>query len=313
MKTIDWPQTVLLAGGVGGAKLADGFSRLLPPGKLTIVANTGDDFQHMGLTICPDLDTVMYTLAGVANPDTGWGRANESWRALAEMEKLGGPAWFRLGDLDLATHLTRTHMLANGASLTAVTRHLSRQLGMAHDLLPMSDQPAATMIRTDDEMLTFQDWFVARKWQPPVCEVILPDDVRATPAVMASLEKADLVVLAPSNPFVSLDPILNVYPIREMVADLPEFVVAVSPIIGGEAVKGPAAKMMGELGMIPSAGAVAAYYNEMIDVFVYDGRDDEPPIDDMLFLQTNTLMQSISDRVQLATTIFDYVMELRKQ
>ncbi len=313
MKTIDWPQTVLLAGGVGGAKLADGFSRLLPPGKLTIVANTGDDFQHMGLTICPDLDTVMYTLAGVANPDTGWGRANESWRALAEMEKLGGPAWFRLGDLDLATHLTRTHMLANGASLTAVTRHLSRQLGMAHDLLPMSDQPAATMIRTDDEMLTFQDWFVARKWQPPVCEVILPDDVRATPAVMASLEKADLVVLAPSNPFVSLDPILNVYPIREMVADLPEFVLAVSPIIGGEAVKGPAAKMMGELGMIPSAGAVAAYYNEMIDVFVYDGRDDEPPIDDMLFLQTNTLMQSISDRVQLATTIFDYVMELRKQ
>jgi len=313
MKTIDWPQTVLLAGGVGGAKLADGFSRLLPPGKLTIVANTGDDFQHMGLTICPDLDTVMYTLAGVANPDTGWGRANESWRALAEMEKLGGPAWFRLGDLDLATHLTRTHMLANGASLTAVTRHLSRQLGMAHDLLPMSDQPAATMIRTDDEMLTFQDWFVARKWQPPVCEVILPDDVRATPAVMASMEKADLVVLAPSNPFVSLDPILNVYPIREMVADLPEFVLAVSPIIGGEAVKGPAAKMMGELGMIPSAGAVAAYYNEMIDVFVYDGRDDEPPIDDMLFLQTNTLMQSISDRVQLATTIFDYVMELRKQ
>lgn len=313
MKTIDWPQTVLLAGGVGGAKLADGFSQLLPPGKLTIVANTGDDFQHVGLTICPDLDTVMYTLAGVANPDTGWGRANESWRALAEMEKLGGPAWFRLGDLDLATHLTRTHMLANGASLTAVTRHFSRQLGMAHDLLPMSDQPAATMIRTDDEMLTFQDWFVARKWQPPVCEVILPDDVRATPAVMASLEKADLVVLAPSNPFVSLDPILNVYPIREMVADLPEFVVAVSPIIGGEAVKGPAAKMMGELGMIPSAGAVAAYYNEMIDVFVYDGRDDEPPIDDMLFLQTNTLMQSISDRVQLATTIFDYVMELRKQ
>lgn len=313
MKTIDWPQTVLLAGGVGGAKLADGFSQLLPPGKLTIVANTGDDFQHVGLTICPDLDTVMYTLAGVANPDTGWGRANESWRVLAEVEKLGGPAWFRLGDLDLATHLTRTHMLANGASLTAVTRHLSRQLGMAHDLLPMSDQPAATMIRTDDEMLTFQDWFVARKWQPPVCEVILPDDVRATPAVMASMEKADLVVLAPSNPFVSLDPILNVYPIREMVADLPEFVVAVSPIIGGEAVKGPAAKMMGELGMIPSAGAVAAYYNEMIDVFVYDGRDDEPPIDDMLFLQTNTLMQSISDRVQLATTIFDYVMELRKQ
>lgn len=313
MKTIDWPQTVLLAGGVGGAKLADGFSQLLPPGKLTIVANTGDDFQHVGLTICPDLDTVMYTLAGVANPDTGWGRANESWRVLAEVEKLGGPAWFRLGDLDLATHLTRTHMLANGASLTAVTRHFSRQLGMAHDLLPMSDQPAATMIRTDDEMLTFQDWFVARKWQPPVCEVILPDDVRATPAVMASLEKADLVVLAPSNPFVSLDPILNVYPIREMVADLPEFVVAVSPIIGGEAVKGPAAKMMGELGMIPSAGAVAAYYNEMIDVFVYDGRDDEPPIDDMLFLQTNTLMQSISDRVQLATTIFDYVMELRKQ
>jgi LPPG:FO 2-phospho-L-lactate transferase len=313
MKMIDWPQTVLLAGGVGGAKLADGFSQLLPPGKLTIIANTGDDFEHMGLTICPDMDTVMYTLAGVANPDTGWGRADESWRVLSEVEKLGGPAWFRLGDLDLATHLTRTHMLANGASLTAVTRHLCRQLGMAHDLLPMSDQAAPTLIRTDDGLLSFQDWFVAQKWQPPVCEVILPADVRATPAVMVALEKADLVVLAPSNPFVSLDPILNVYPIREMVADLPDFVAAVSPIIGGEAVKGPAAKMMSELGMTPSAGAVAAYYNELIDVFVYDVQDGEPAIDDMLFLQTNTLMQKAADRRQLATAIINHIMELRTQ
>ncbi len=314
MNSTEWPQTVLLAGGVGGAKLADGFARLLPPGKLTIIANTGDDFQHMGLTICPDMDTVMYTLAGVANPETGWGRENESWRAFGEVERLGGPAWFRLGDLDLATHLTRTHMLANGSSLTAVTRHLCRQLNVAHDILPMSDQPAPTLIRTDDGLLSFQDWFVARQWQPPVCEVVLPADVRATPAVMAALEKADLVVLAPSNPFVSLEPILNVYPIREMVADLPEFVVAVSPIIAGEAVKGPAAKMMGELGLAPSAGAVAAHYNEMIDVFVYDVRDnDQPAIDDLLLLQTNTLMKNESDRRQLAVAIINHIMELRTQ
>jgi LPPG:FO 2-phospho-L-lactate transferase len=229
--------------------LADGLAHVLPSENLTIIVNTGDDFQHMGLTICPDLDTVMYTLAGVDNAATGWGRSDETWRAFTEITHLGGPDWFRLGDLDLGTHLTRTHMLNGGATLTTITRHLCRCLGVAVDVLPMSNQPAPTLIESDAGLLPFQTWFVQEQWQPPVRKIHLPEDVRATAPATLALEKANLVVIAPSNPFVSIDPILNVYPIRTMMMDLPQAVVAVSPIIGGRAVKGPAAKMMQEMGL----------------------------------------------------------------
>ena len=305
---------VVLAGGVGGAKLADGLAQLLAPERLTILVNTGDDFQHCGLTVCPDLDTVMYTLAGRANPGTGWGRAGESWRAMEEVGRLGGPEWFKLGDLDLATHLTRTHLLAEGMTLTEATGQLSERLGAKAGILPMSDQPAPTMIRCDEGLLPFQTWFVARGWQPAVREICLPEDVRASGQVLLALEEADLILIAPSNPFVSIEPILNVYPVREMIADLPKAVVAITPIVAGQALKGPAAKMMGELGLAVSASAVADYYGELIDVFVYDRRDDElMTLPAPNAFRTDTIMQDRAGRRRLAAEILAYTVELMNQ
>ena len=305
---------VILAGGVGGAKLADGFAQIIPPETLTIIGNTGDDFQHLGLTICPDLDTVMYTLAGEANPKTGWGRVDESWRTIEEVARLGGPAWFRLGDLDLATHLVRTHRLQYGDTLTEVTGHLRRQFGVGPALLPMSDQEAPTLIETAEGLMPFQNWFVGAQWQPPVEAIRLPEDVRAAPAVLKALERADVVVIAPSNPFVSIDPILNVYPIRSMITDLPELVVAVSPIVGGEALKGPAAKMMRELGLPATAQAIADYYETLIDLFVYDLRDEGSVSSTRCeLLCTDTVMNDQATRTGVAQTILNYIEELTNQ
>lgn len=302
---------VILAGGVGGARMADGFAQLLPPANLTVIVNTGDDFEHLGLTICPDLDTVCYTLAGLANPETGWGLSGESWRTIEQVGRLGGPAWFRLGDLDLATHMVRTHLLHEGERLTAVTRHLCARWGVQPTVLPMSDQPAPTRVVTDEGVLPFQHWFVERQWQPAVQEVLLPDDVRASGAVIAALERADLVVLAPSNPFVSLDPILNVYPIRAMIDDVPEVVVAVSPIVGGAAIKGPAAKMLQEKGLPVSPQAIVGYYGDLIDVFVYD-RQDQGAVraPDHELLCTDTIMRDREGRLRLAREILAFTQEL---
>ena len=307
-----FPRVVLLAGGVGGARLADGLARVLPPDRLTVVVNTGDDFRHLGLTICPDLDTVTYMLAGVNNDETGWGRAGESWRALDEVARLGGPAWFRLGDLDLATHLARSHWLDAGESLTAVTRRLCAGFGVAPAVLPMCDQPAPTLIVTDGgEVLPFQTWFVRERWQPVVRRVALPEDARATAAVIRVLEAADVVIIAPSNPFVSIAPILNVYPIRALIEDVPRAVVAVSPIIAGQALKGPAAKMMGELGLEASAAAVAGYYGHLIDGFVYDQQDAGMAAEDGLaLLCTDTVMSDAAGRERLAGEVLGFVNEL---
>lgn len=304
-------QVTLLAGGVGGAKLADGLCQLLPPEQLTIVVNTGDDFVHLGLTICPDVDTVMYTLAGVANTETGWGRAGESWRTMGEVGRLAGPDWFGLGDLDLATHLIRSHLLAEGLSLTAVTQHLSHHFGIQHPILPMSNQPAPTMIETESGLLPFQNWFVKERWQPVAKKIHLPTDVRATRPVMEALEKSDVVIIAPSNPFVSVAPILNVYPLESMLMDLPKAVVAVTPIIGGQAVKGPAAKMMQEMGLPVSATAVADYYGELIDGFVYDEQDANSFGETAYAtLCVNTLMNSREDRSRLAQDVLKFALEL---
>lgn len=302
---------VLLAGGVGGAKMADGLARVLPHENLTIIVNTGDDFEHLGLRICPDLDTVMYSLAGVANLETGWGRAGETWRTSQEIGRLGGPEWFSLGDLDLATHLTRTHLLNEGHALTSVTGHLCREFGAHPNIVPMSDQPAPTFIDSEDGLLPFQVWFVRERWQPPVKRIVLPEDVRATTRVVTALEKADVVIIAPSNPFVSIEPILNVYPIREMVMDLPRAVVAVSPIIGGQAVKGPAAKMMEELDIESTAAGVAAYYGDLLDGFVYDLEDSG--LSDQLqpaALCVNTWMRDQDDRIRLAKELLTFANQL---
>ncbi|MCP4360290.1 MAG: 2-phospho-L-lactate transferase [Chloroflexi bacterium] len=302
---------VCLAGGVGGAKLADGLAQIVPPENLTIVVNTGDDFQHLGLTVCPDLDTVMYRLAGVANPETGWGRASESWRTMEVVTALGGPDWFRLGDLDLGTHLTRLHLLQAGESLTAVTQHLCQQFNIWAAILPMSDQPAPTMIESHDKIYPFQTWFVQERWQPPVKNIILPDNVKASHAVGETLESADVVLLAPSNPFVSIDPILNVYPIREMMMDLPRMVAAVSPIINGRAVKGPAAKMMSEMGLAVSAAAVAAYYGNLIDLFIYDQQDEVAwDYEGVTAVPLDTMMTDRNSRRRLAAELLAEIEKL---
>lgn len=313
--TIHDLKVVLLAGGVGGAKLADGVAQVVPPDNLTIVVNTGDDFKHLGLVICPDLDTVMYNLAGVDNPETGWGRQGDSWRTIAEVGRLGGPDWFKLGDLDLALHLTRSHLLAKGCTLTEATRLFCDHFGIKAQLLPMTDQPAPTIIACEEGLLPFQNWFVERHWRPAVWEVRLPEDVRTTSQVALAIERTDLILIAPSNPFVSIDPILNVYPIRAMVSDLPKLVVAVSPIIAGKAVKGPAAKMMGEMGMEVSSATIAGYYGDLIDVFVFDRRDSallkkEGSIKDLVTFQTDTIMHDRQDRRHLALQILDFSMEL---
>lgn len=314
MTTSETPsrRVVCLAGGVGGAKLADGLARVLPSENLTVIVNTGDDFRHLGLTICPDLDTVMYTLAGAANPETGWGRAGESWRAIQEVGRLGGPDWFNLGDLDLATHLTRAHWLDAGETLTAATRRLCHGFGIGPTILPMSDQPAPTLIETNiDAILPFQVWFVRERWQPAVRRVLLPEDARATGAVIRALESADLVIIAPSNPFVSIDPILNVYPIRALLEDVPRAIVAVSPIVAGRAIKGPAAKMMAERGMDVSAAAVAAYYGHLIDGFVYDCRDAGMSAEDGLaLLCADTMMTGAAERERLAREVLRFSEEL---
>ena len=304
-------KTVVLAGGVGGAKLADGIAHVLPVEDVTTVVNTGDDFEHLGLTVCPDLDTVLYRLAGVANDETGWGRAGESWRTIAEVASLGGPDWFRLGDLDLATHLTRTHLLKQGKTLTAVTQHLCTQFNVKITVLPMSNQPAPTKIQSGETTYPFQTWFVHEKWQPPVTKIMLPEDVRTTRAVIRAFETADLVLIAPSNPFVSIDPILNVYPIRELMMDLPKAVIAVSPIVGGQAVKGPAAKMMQEMGLPLASRTVAAYYGDLIDGFVYDAQD-AGTCDD-LEVETcclDTMMHNEADRIRLGQEILHFADQL---
>jgi len=299
-------RVVCLAGGVGGAKLVWGLAQLLPAEHLTIIGNTGDDFQQLGLTICPDLDTVMYTLAGLTNPATGWGVADESFQAMEMLARYGRPDWFQLGDRDLGTHIARTELLAAGQSLTAVTAHLCRSLGIQVALLPMSDAPAPTMMDTDEGLLPFQEWFVHRAWRPAVRQVLLPKPApAATQAVIDALRSADFVIIAPSNPLVSVEPILHVRPVRDLLRQLP--VVAVSPIIGGQAVKGPAAKMMAELDMEVSPLGVARYYHDLLTGFVLDQVDiDLLPQLKVPALATATWMRSDADRIQLAQTVLDW-------
>ena len=249
-----------LSGGVGGAKLALGLYRILPPDTLTVVANTGDDFEHLGLSISPDLDTLLYTLSGEANPELGWGRRGETWTFMAALEKLGGETWFRLGDGDLATHVERSYRLAAGDSLSAVIDFFRRRLDIAARLLPVSDDRVRTLLDTDRGRLDFQDYFVRLRCEPVVrrLEFAGSETARPNPDFIAALADPRLraVIVCPSNPFISIDPILAVPGVREALRACRAPVVAVSPIIGGKAVKGPTAKMMEELGLPVDAAAV---------------------------------------------------------
>ncbi|MGZ9163883.1 MAG: 2-phospho-L-lactate transferase [Anaerolineales bacterium] len=300
---------VALAGGVGGAKLAHGLAQILSLEDLTVIVNTGDDFEHYGLYICPDLDTVCYTLAGLANPETGWGRANESWNAFENASKLGGPDWFRLGDQDLGTHLERTRRLKEGQTLTQITRDFCNAWGIEQTILPMSDQPVRTVVETEEGDLAFQEYFVHRRCEPRVKGFRFDGVEKAEPAPGAceALQSADVIVVCPSNPWVSIDPILKVI----SPWDRGKPVVAVSPIIGGQTVKGPAAKMYRELGIEPSALAVANHYRGVATGFVLDEIDKQLKGDimglNMQTLVTNTLMDSLDNRLRLAKEVLNFI------
>ena len=309
---------VAISGGVGGAKLALGLSRVLNPDELTIIGNTGDDFEHLGLKICPDLDTVMYTLAELSNRELGWGQAGESWQFLEALERLGGESWFRLGDRDMATHIQRTALLREGQTLSAVTASLCAALGISHRIVPMSDDPVATRVKiAGGETLAFQHYFVRDRCKPEVTGFEFSGLAAAKPAsgFLTALEGASAIVICPSNPFVSVDPVLQLPGIERLLAQHPAPVIAVSPIIGGEAIKGPAAKMMAELGMPQTALAVARHYQGRINGFVIDEADAVMVSDiealGMKCLVTKTLMVSLEDRVQLAQDCLEFAASIK--
>jgi LPPG:FO 2-phospho-L-lactate transferase len=311
-----------LSGGVGGAKLALGLYRILPPGTLTIVANTGDDFEHLGLAISPDLDTLLYTLSGNDNPELGWGRRGETWTFMAALEALGGATWFRLGDGDLATHIERTRRLAAGEKLSSITDDFRRRLGIAARLVPMSDDPVRTRLHTaainaDGRWLDFQDYFVRLRCEPVIdrLEFAGAADARPYPDILGALADPGLraVVICPSNPFISIDPILAVPGIRAALRACAAPVVAVSPIIGGQAVKGPTAKMMTEFGLPVDAAAVAHHYRDFIDLYIADEEDAAAVADlDIPVVLARTLMQSLADREALARTVLTAADRARK-
>jgi LPPG:FO 2-phospho-L-lactate transferase len=304
---------VALAGGVGGAKLVDGLAQLLQPEELTIVVNTGDDFEHLGIYICPDVDTVCYMLAGMANPETGWGQIGETFQVLENVTKLGGPGWFRIGDKDLATHLERTRRLHAGESLSQITQSFCQAWGVRHLVLPMSDQPVRTMVSTIGfGELPFQEYFVHQNCEPKVkgFRFLGIESAQPAPGVLDAIESADAIIICPSNPWVSIDPILALAGIRLSLTG--KTVVAVSPIISGKTVKGPAAKMYAELGILPSALAVARHFANLLSVFIIDNGDSDLAIDFSIPITiTNIIMNTQDDRRNLARDVLDSIKTLQ--
>jgi LPPG:FO 2-phospho-L-lactate transferase len=299
---------VALCGGVGGAKLAQGLGAALPPEELSLIVNTGDDFQHLGLHISPDLDSVIYALAGLSDPVRGWGRRDETWTFMGALKGLGGESWFQLGDGDLAMHVERTWRLAQGATLSEVTDHMCQALRVGIRVLPMSDDPVRTRVLTADGWLDFQEYFVHRQCRPAVRGFTFAgaETARAQPDALAALERRDLraIIICPSNPFVSVEPILAVPGIRAAIQQSRAPVVAVTPIIGGKAIKGPAAKMMAELRLDVSGEAVARRYAGIIDGFVIDHTDPLPESwQDIKFFSAATLMNTTDDRLRLAHAV----------
>lgn len=306
-----WRRIVALSGGVGGARLVDGLAAILPDDALTVIVNTGDDFVHWGLTICPDLDTVMYTVSGLADEIRGWGLDGETFQALRMMtDRYGGPAWFQLGDRDLATHLCRTSALRSGQSLSQVTAHLTAALGIGHRILPMADAPRGTRIDTREHgCLPFQEWFVRERCAPVVERIWFEGARQPAPEVIPAIDRADLVIIGPSNPYVSIDPILTLSGVREALARKP--VIAVSPIVRGRALKGPLAEMIAMLtGKQPSARAIAEHYGELLDGLVVE-RGDELEVPGLRVFATDIVMSSRPDRSRLASELLAYAEVLR--
>jgi len=301
-------RVAVLAGGVGAARFLDGLVRVVPPTDVTAIVNVGDDMEWSGLHISPDLDTVTYTLADLVNPETGWGLRGESRRTLDRLSELGGPDWFMIGDLDLATHLYRTHRLSQGDPLSAITRDLTRRLGLELAITPVTDDQLRTVVETDSGELAFQDYFVKRRAADPVHSLRFDGANSSSPApgVIDSLQEADVIAIAPSNPFLSIDPLLSVPGVRDAVTSSAAPVVAISPIIGGQAVKGPAADILQSLGHDVSALGVARIYDLLADVFILDEEDASlaTEIDaetGMRVVVMATLMKDVEAKMALAS------------
>ncbi|MDO9487885.1 MAG: 2-phospho-L-lactate transferase [Sphingomonadaceae bacterium] len=308
-------KVVLLTGGVGGAKLARGLAAVLRPDQLTTVVNTGDDFTHLGLRISPDIDTLLYSLSGLSDEERGWGRAGESWNFMAALRRIGGEDWFQLGDADLALHVERTHRLA-GESLSAVTADFAARLGIAARVLPMSDDPVATMVMTDEGELPFQRYFVARRCEPRLQSVRFAgaEAARPAPGVLAALADPELaaIIVAPSNPYLSIDPILAVPGLAAALRGRAP-VIAVTPVPGGRAVKGPTAKIMGELGLSVATATIARHYRHVIDGMVVDRDDDASTLPAQLAAATcDTLMTGAADRARVAAAALALAARLRR-
>jgi LPPG:FO 2-phospho-L-lactate transferase len=303
-------QVVALCGGVGGAKLAAGLARVLGQ-DLTVVVNTGDDFEHLGLLVSPDLDTVLYTLGGVANKEVGWGRADESWNFMEALGHLGGQTWFRLGDRDLALHVQRTHQLRSGRTLTDFMHEAAQSHGIAARILPMCDDPIRTMVATSEGYLPFQRYFVERRCEPQINGIVFEGKDKARPSaqVLAALQAPDLraVIICPSNPFLSIDPILATPGIRPLLEQVKAPVIAVSPIIGGAAVKGPTTKIMAELGIPATSRAIAQHYSGLLHGLVIDDVDvaERDTIGGLTHVAP-TLMKSDGDRERLARAVLAF-------
>jgi len=310
-------RVLAISGGIGGAKLALGLYRVLGPDRLTVLANTGDDFEHLGLSISPDLDTLLYTLAGINDPQQGWGRRDETWTFMQVLESLGGETWFRLGDGDLAMHVERTRQLEQGQSLTQITNMFCQRLGVRAELLPMSDDRVQTQVHTNAGVLDFQDYFVRQACAPEVTgfEFAGAEMAKPNPLVIDALEDQELtaVVICPSNPFISVDPVLAVPGVRDALLRCTAPTVAVSPIIRGKAVKGPTDKMMRELGLPRTSAAIAGHYGELLDGIVLDSEDAESAAGiEVPVACTPTLMNTLEDREQLAREVLDFAGQLRR-
>jgi LPPG:FO 2-phospho-L-lactate transferase len=310
-------RVVAISGGIGGAKLALGLYHKLPAGKLTVVVNTGDDFSHLGLAISPDVDTTLYTLSDLANPELGWGRRDESWNFLAALEALGGDTWFRLGDRDLAMHVSRTQRLARGEALSAIITDFASHMGITARILPMSDQRVATMVDTDEGTLAFQDYFVRRRCAPRVTGIRFEGAEAATiqPEARAAIASPDTqaIILCPSNPYLSIDPILAIPGFRELLRAAPAPVIAVTPLIGSTAIKGPTAKIMGELGLEVSPRTVAAHYADFLDGFILDQKDEAAAASLGVRVHlAQTLMLTLEDRIHLAETALEFARVLAR-
>ncbi len=309
---------VALCGGIGGAKLVLGLAQILPADALTVIVNTGDDFEHVGLHISPDIDTVMYTLAGIANPETGWGRKDETWSFMSALRALGGPDWFKLGDLDLAMHVERTRWLRAGGTLSDFCLHVREKLGVGPLVLPGSDDPLRTMLETSEGRLAFQDYFVARKCAPEVRAIDYEGVASARPAplALAALATPALkgIIICPSNPYLSIDPILAIPGLRQAIKDAGAPVVAVTPVIGGEAVKGPTAKIMRELGIVPGAAEIVRHYGALLDGFVLDCRDEAARGELELPVHiADTWMTDLASKTAIAAEVLAFCTRLKGQ